>query len=74
MEGAVLFFTRCMNMMLLKMFNWYVFKIFTSLKIYFAFIKNNTDCMFLLAVIFFKVRPAGTAPSYIGIVYLGLYI
>ena len=33
MEGAVLFSTRCMNMMLLKMFNWYIFKIFCSLKI-----------------------------------------
>ena len=33
MEGAVLFSTRCMNMMLLKIFNWYIFKIFCSLKI-----------------------------------------
>ena len=33
MKGAVLFSTRCMNMMLLKMFNWYIFKIFCSLKI-----------------------------------------
>ena len=29
--------------------------------------------MFLLAVNFFKVCPGGTAPSYIGIVYVGLY-
>ena len=27
------FFTRCMNLMLFKMFNWYIFKIFYSLKI-----------------------------------------
>ena len=29
--------------------------------------------MFSMAVNFFKVCPAGTAPSYIGIVYVGLY-
>ena len=61
MEGAVLFSTRCMNVMLLKMFNWYIFKIFCSLKISLVFPVN-----------FFKVCPAGTAPSYIGIVYVGL--
>ena len=27
------FFTRCMNLMLFKMFNWYIFKIFYSLQI-----------------------------------------
>ena len=72
---SVLFSTRCMNMMLPKMFNWYIFKIFLLLKNFprvckFVFIKNNMYCMFLLAVKFFKVCPAGTAPNYIGIVYV----
>ena len=35
-KGAVLFSTGCMNMMLLKMFNWCIFKISCSLKIYLA--------------------------------------
>ena len=62
-------------MMLLKMFNWYVFKIFCSLKIsivcanLFLLKIIRIACMFLLAVNFFKVCPAGaTVPSYIGIV------
>ena len=56
MERGVLFSTRCMNMMLLKMFNWYIFKIFCPLNTSFVcanwFFKNNTYCMFLLAVNF----------------------
>ena len=46
MEGAVLFSTRCMNIMLLKMFNWYIFKIFCSLKI--SLVCTN---LFLLKII-----------------------
>ena len=30
--------------------------------------------MFLLTANFLKVRPKGTAPGYIGIVYVGLHI
>ena len=33
MEGAIALSTQCVNMMLLKMFNWYMFKIFCSLKV-----------------------------------------
>ena len=34
MEGAIVLSTQCVNMMLLKMFNWYMFKIFCSSKIF----------------------------------------
>ena len=80
MEGAVLFSTRCMNMMLLKMVNWYVFKYFCSIKIFlvcanlFLLKIIRIACIACIAVNFFKVCPAGTAPNYIGIVYVGLYI
>ena len=78
MGGAVLFSTQCMDMMLLKMFNWYIFKIFCSLKISIVyanlFLLKIIRIGFLLAVNFFNVCPAGTAPSYIGIVYVGWYI
>ena len=46
MAGAVLFSTRCMNMMLLQMFNWYIFKMFGSLKI--SLVCTN---LFLLKII-----------------------
>ena len=39
-----------MNMMLLRMFNWYILR-----KL--VFIENDTYCMFLLTVNFFKVCP-----------------
>ena len=79
MEGAVLFSTRCMNMMLLKMSNWYIFKIFCSLKIFLVcanlfFLKIMRIACFCLLLNFFKVCLAATVPGYIGIVYVGLLI
>ena len=38
MKGEVLFPTRCMNMKLLEMFNWYIFKLFSRVR-KFIFIK-----------------------------------
>ena len=74
-----LFSTRCMNIMLPKMFNWYIFNIFCSLKISLVcanlfLLKIMRIVCFCWLLIFFKVCPAGTAPSYIGIVDVGLYI
>ena len=79
MEGVVLFSTRCMNMMLLKMFDWYIFQIFCSLKIFcvcanlFVLKIIRIACFYWL-LIFLKLCPAGTAPGYIGRVCVGLYI
>ena len=68
MEGALLFSTRCINVILLKMFSWHIFKMLCSLRISLVwtnfFIKNNRYSIFLLTVNFFKVCPVGTAPGY----------
>ena len=67
------------HLMLLKMFNWYIFNIFCSLKISLVcanlfLLKIIRIVCFCWLLIFLKVCPAGTAPSYIGIVDVGLYI
>ena len=55
------------------MFNWYIFKNFPCVR-KFVSIENNTYCMFLLTVNFFKVCATGNDPGCIGIVYVSLYI
>ena len=58
--------------MLLKM-NFLLLKNFPCQR-KFVFVKSNTYYVLLLAINFLKVFPAGTAPGYIDIVYVGFCI